>query len=147
MFLITRWSKTWVINFRREDLMKKEARPTWTSTAEMGWSFWCYTIHESSEEAFRLVYGMLSIPTICPIHNPPHPLIPNRQTPIYRASPTQEPGSSVVVIILVNNGYADKFILQHTILSNKLTNNTMCIANKCIISRPYYCKRYTGMDN
>ena len=23
----------------------------------------------------------------------------------------------------------------------------MCIANKCIISRPYYCKRYTGMDN
>ena len=25
MFLITRWSKTWVINVRREDLMKKEA--------------------------------------------------------------------------------------------------------------------------
>ena len=23
----------------------------------------------------------------------------------------------------------------------------MCIATKCIISRPYYCKRYTGMDN
>ncbi len=97
MFLITRWSKTWVINFRREDLMKKEANylniKCWNVVSIL-------MLHNSwiqRRSIFRLVWD--AIPTGFPVHNPPHPLITNRKTPTYRASPTQEPGSSVVVTI------------------------------------------------
>ena len=42
----------------------------------------------------------------------------------------------MVVIILVNNGYADKFILQHTILSNKLSNNNCVLLINALLVGP-----------
>ena len=46
------------------------------------------------------------------VNNPPHPLIPKRKTTTHRASPTQEPGPSVVVTIYVFNNLMDRPPMQ-----------------------------------
>ena len=58
----------WYISVVKISWRRKQT--TWTSTAEMLWAFWCYIIHESSEEAFRLVWD--AIPTIFPVKSASH---------------------------------------------------------------------------
>ena len=98
MFLITRISKRWVINCRRDDLMKKDANYLYNQCRMCDEHFDASQFMDPASKC-SLVWD--AIPTIFPVRNPQHLLTPKRKAPTHRAPPIglQEPGPSVVVTI------------------------------------------------
>ena len=97
MFVITRRSKRWVINCRRDDLMKKDANYLYNQCRMCDEHFDASQFMDPASKR-SLVWD--AIPTIFPGRNPQHLLTPKRKAPTHRAPPIQEPGPSVVVTIL-----------------------------------------------
>ena len=96
MFLITRRSKRWVINCRRDDLMKKDANYLYNQCRMCDEHF---DASQFMDQASKRSLVWDAIPTIFPVRNPQHLLTPKRKAPTHRAPPIQEPGPSVVVTI------------------------------------------------
>ena len=91
MFRITRRSKRWVINCRRDDLMKKDANYLYNQCRM------CDEHVDAPSSKRSLVWD--AMPTIFPVRNPQDLLTPKRNAPSHRAPPVQELGPSVVVTI------------------------------------------------
>ena len=96
MFLITRRSKRWVINCRRDDLMKKDANYLCNQCRMCDEHF---DASQFTDPASKRSLVWDAIPTIFPVRNHQHLLTPKRKAPTHRAPPVQEPGPSVVVTI------------------------------------------------
>ena len=96
MFLITRRSKIWVINCRRDDLMKKDANYLYNQCRMCDEHFDASQFMDTASK-HSLVWD--AIPTTFPVRHPQHLLTPKRKAPTHRAPPVQEPGPSAVVTI------------------------------------------------
>ena len=84
MFLITRRRKRWVVNCRRDDLMKKDASYLYNPCRMCDEHF---DASQFMDPANKLSLVWDAIPTIFPVRNPQHLLTPKRKAPTHRAPP------------------------------------------------------------
>ena len=120
MFLITRRSKWWVINCRRDDLMKKEANYLYNQCRMCDEHFDASLFMDPASKR-SLVWD--AIPTIFPVRHSQHLLTPKRKALTHRAQHVQEHGPSVVVTIRCQ---LRTHVISHGTVHRKMAE-TVCI--------------------